>query len=97
MSYQERIASGDVLGAFRQGVVYGALWVIGTSWSTAIREIARLLVPDDTLDSVLAELLAAVVSTALAIGLSVGVMRCKLKPKPDTRVDTIVARRRPRK
>ena len=68
MNFEEHVQEGNAAGALRAGLVSAALWAVGISWSTAIRAIALLIVPDGVLDRVLAELLSATVVTFLAIG-----------------------------
>lgn len=70
-TFSEHAARGDALGALRASVVTGTLWAIGIAWATAIREITRAVLPQDTLDVVLAELLAAGITTLLGVGVAV--------------------------
>lgn len=69
-SFAERATQGDALGTIRYGVVTGALWSIGIAWSNAIRETMRVLLPEDDMDVVVAELLAATLTTLLATGVA---------------------------
>ena len=71
MSAFERAAvNGDAIVLLKMAAVNGALWAVGISWSTAIRAIALVLLPDDTMDVVAAELAAAGVVTVLGIGIA---------------------------
>ena len=70
-SFQERARSGDPLGAFRYAAVAGSLWAIGSSWSTAIRQVAITLFPSDTVEVVVAELISALLTTALGIAIAI--------------------------
>ena len=80
MTFEERAVRGDAGGALRSAAIYGALWAIGSSWSTAIREIARLVLPEDTMDAVLAELAAAGIVTVVGLGIALLVGRCVVRP-----------------
>ena len=82
MTFEERAVRGDAGGALRSAAIYGALWAIGSSWSTAIREIARLVLPEDTMDAVLAELAAAGFVTVVGLGVAMLVGRCTCAPRP---------------
>ena len=75
MSFSESVQRGDAFGALRMASVYSALWAIGSSWSTAIREIARVIVPANSTEAVVAEILAAGVVTVLGMGISLLVTR----------------------
>ena len=75
MDFTESVQRGDAFSALRMASVNGALWAIGSSWSTAIREIARVIVPSNTADVVVAEILAAGVVTFLGLGISLLVTR----------------------
>ena len=68
--FYEVAARGDALGALKSGAVFGALWAIGSSWSTAIRQIAVIMFPSDTMDKVIAELLAASATTLIGIAIA---------------------------
>lgn len=70
MSFEEHAANGNALGAFRLAVVYGALWSIGSAWSNAIREVTLVMLPDETHEIVLGELLAVGIVTVLGVGVS---------------------------
>ena len=87
-SFQEYAVRGDAAGAFRMAAINGALWAIGISWSTAIREITLLILPDDTTDAVLAELLAVTVTTTLGVTLALVIGRdwCRTRPPPEPSV-----------
>lgn len=70
MSFEQRARDRDAVGAVSTAAVYGALWAIGSSWSTAIREVTRLLLPEDTLDAVAAEVVAATLVTFIGVGVA---------------------------
>ena len=55
--FTARATAGDAIGTLRLAVVNGALWAIGLAWANGIREVTRAILPDDTLDIVLAEAL----------------------------------------
>lgn len=80
MSFVDRAAQGDACGALKQATVYGALWAIGSSWSTAIRAIALQLFPHDDMEVVWAELAAAGMVTAIGLTLSLVVARAWCRP-----------------
>jgi hypothetical protein len=101
MSFEQAVTRGDPLSALRAAAVNGALWAIGSSWATGIREITRLILPSDTLEAVLAETLAIVVTTAIGVSVALFVGKaCRRrrrdfaappKPRPPlalTRVET---------
>ena len=67
VEFYEIAARGDAIGALKSGAVFGALWAIGTAWSTAIRQISVMIFPSDTMDAVIAELLAATTTTVIGI------------------------------
>ena len=71
MSYIESARRGEIVSTTRYAILNGSLWAIGLAWSTAIRSIVITLIPSDTRDIVLGELLAAVITTVLAVGFSV--------------------------
>ena len=74
--FTQSVQRGDALSALRMASVNGALWAIGSSWSNAIREIARVIVPLRASDDiVLAEILAAAVVTFIGLGISLLVTR----------------------
>ena len=80
MSFQERAERGDPFGAFQYAAVAGSLWAIGSSWSTAIRQIVRTLLPEDTMDIVIAEVVSALATTGLGISIAICVTRqCRRK------------------
>ena len=81
-TYHEHINNGRIMDAFLQAIVYGALWSIGSAWSIAIREITRILVPDDTFDTILAELGAALLTTVLGVSVSVAIAHCSRSKTP---------------
>lgn len=77
MSYIESARRGEIVSTTRYAILNGSLWAIGLAWSTAIRSIVMALIPSDTREVVLGELLAAVITTGLAVGISVVVSwRC---------------------
>lgn len=65
----------DWRGLVRFSILNGVLFSVGTSWSTAIREVSRLVLPEDTPDAVLAELFAATLTTAIGVGIALCVGR----------------------
>lgn len=67
MSFHESTSKGDVILSLKTGIVYGALWAIGSSWSVAIREVVLLLVPENSDNQVLAELGAALLTTTFGV------------------------------
>ena len=83
MSYEESAVHGNWMGMMRFAVINGALWAIGTSWSTAIRAVTLQMLPDDSQDVVIGELAAASITTVLSVLVSYAVMMkgCK-KSKP---------------
>lgn len=83
-SYVESARRGEVITATRFAILNGSLWAIGLAWSTAIRSIVITLIPSDTRDVVLGELLAALITTALAVGLSVLISWKCCRPEPTT-------------
>lgn len=74
--FHSELHKGNPLGALQHAAIYAVLWAIGTSWSTAIREIAVVLVGEDTFDVVLAELFAAGVTTVIGIGIAFCATQC---------------------
>jgi len=94
-SYIESARRGEVVNATRYAILNGSLWAIGLAWSTAIRSIVITLIPSDTLDLVLGELLAAVITTALAIGLAISMSCCSTLVRASPPEEEVaVARRR---
>ena len=75
MTFEAHARDGNVYGAIRQATTFSALWAIGSSWASAVREISRLLLPDDVVDRVLAEVLSATLITVLGISVSIFAMR----------------------
>lgn len=69
--FESRARAGDAVGVLQQAVLNGALWAVGTAWANAFRETTRALLPEDTFDIVLAELMAAAITTALAVGIGI--------------------------
>lgn len=78
-TFTQRVMHGDAMGALRMAGITGGLWASGIAWATAIREVARALVPTDTIDVVMAELIAATLTTLLAVGfaLVLAMPRCE--------------------
>lgn len=77
MSYAESASEGNWVGMLRFAVLNGALWAVGTSWSTAIRAVTLQIVPNDLRDVVIGEIAAATVTTLLSVAVSYAVMRRK--------------------
>lgn len=75
MSFHDEVRNGNALAALKASTVSGALWAIALSWATAIREISRLVLPEDTMEAVLAEMVAAGITTALGLGIALLVAR----------------------
>lgn len=99
--FQSEVDRGNPFGALRHAAIFAVLWAIGTSWSTAIREIAVLLVGEDTFDVVLAELFAAGVTTILGIGIAFCTTQCctamyGFRLPPITQPPPTTVERRPR-
>lgn len=74
-TFNESVHNGDLTGTLRHAVIYGSLWAIGTAWATGIRETVLLMLPGDTRDIILGELLSVGITTVLGIGLSYLVTR----------------------
>ena len=93
-------ARGNAVGALRSSILTGTLWAIGIAWANAIREITRALLPEDTLDVVLAELLAAGITTLMGVAVALLTARkwCQRPPPPPAPPPTpwVVKRRQPR-
>lgn len=91
MTFHESAERGDILSTLRIAVVYGSLWAIGSSWSTAIREIVYTFVPDDADTRVVAELGAAAITTLLGVGVALIATRkcsaCEKKREPPPPMD----------
>ena len=96
-TFSQRAAAGDALGALRSAVVNGALWAIALSWSNAIREATRALVPDEARDVVVAELAAATLTTVLGIAVALIAARqhwgCHKAPPPPPPAEAAAPRR----
>lgn len=73
--FEANARANDAVGVLQQSVLNGALWAVGSSWAYALREMTRALLPNDTVDIVLAELLAATLTTLLALGVTFAVTR----------------------
>lgn len=84
MSFADEVTRGNALGAVRAAFVSGTLWAIAIAWSTAIREITRAILPDDTRDVVLGELLAASITTGVGVTVAIAATRpwCERKSAP---------------
>ena len=83
MSYAESATAGNWVDMLRFAILNGALWAVGTSWSTAIRAVTLQIVPRDSRDVVLGEIAAASVTTVLSVVVSYAVMRrgcCARRP-----------------
>ena len=81
MSFSEQVRQGDAVAALRTATVYGALWAIGSSWSTAVRKIVLQIVVHVSLPEVWGELLAVGITTILGIGVAlVAVQPCRRLP-----------------
>lgn len=85
----------------RFAVLNGALWAVGTSWSTAIRAVTLQIVPNDAQDVVFGEIAAATVTTLISVVVSYAVMRrrcCRKRSdeEEESQCDTTVATPRPR-
>jgi hypothetical protein len=85
MSYEQSAVHGNWMGMIQFAVVNGALWAIGTSWSTAIRAVTLQMLPDDSEDVVIGELAAVGITTTLSVLVSYVVMRkrCFKTSEPD--------------
>lgn len=75
MDFHSHVHSGNALSALQTAGVYGALWAIGSAWSTAIRQISVTLFPTDHMDVVVAEIVAATITTILGVGVSMLIAR----------------------
>ena len=75
MTYAESARNGQPIAATQHAILTGSLWAIAISWSTAIRSVVIELIPENTRDVVLGELLAAAITTAFAVGISLVVSR----------------------
>lgn len=91
MSYAESATAGNFVDMLRFAILNGALWAVGTSWSTAIRAVTLQVVPGDSRDVVLGEIAAASVTTVISVVVSYAVMRrgcCARPPSPTPPVTT---------
>ena len=83
----------------RYAVVNGALWAVGSAWSTAIRSMVLEVLPSYTRIVIVGELIAATTTTLLAVSVSYVVMRsCAFPPRrpvlaTETRHRTVPVRR----
>ena len=84
MSFHDEVRNGNALAALKASTVSGALWAIALSWATAIREISRLILPEDTMEAVLAEVVAAAITTVLGVSIALLVARnwCPVRLPP---------------
>lgn len=84
MSFEEYAVNGNAMGVLKMAAINGALWAVGVSWATAIREVALLVMPDDTEDAVVAEVAAAGITTVIGVGVALVAGRtwCTCKPWP---------------
>jgi hypothetical protein len=81
-TFADAALQGNPLGVLRMALVNGALWACGIAWSNAIRGVTTALLPADTMDVVLAELLAAVITTVFGVGVAlVAAARCFRRPE----------------
>ena len=71
MSFHESASRVDIVSTLQIAMVNGALWAIGSSWSTAIREIVVTFFPENSDDRVLAELGAAFITTFFGVGVAI--------------------------
>ena len=94
-TFSDHAARGNAVEALRSSIVTGTLWAIGIAWANAIREITRALLPEDTMDVVLAELLAAGTTTFLGVAVALLTARkwCKRSPPPPLPTPSVVKRR----
>lgn len=76
MSYVQSAVRGNVLGTLQHAILTGTLWAIGISWSTAIRSITLALVPSDTRDQILGELLSTGIVTVLGVSTAILIGWC---------------------
>ena len=83
-SYADHASRGNALGALRMALINGALWASAISWSNAIHEVTRTVLPEGTMNVVLAELLAASITTFFGVTISLLVARrwCAKPPPP---------------
>jgi hypothetical protein len=98
MSYAESASEGNWVGMLRFAVLNGALWAVGTSWSTAIRAVTLQIIPNDSRDVVLGEIAAATVTTLLSVAVSYTVMQrtCCRRPQEEEETHRGSAVARPR-
>lgn len=95
MTYAESAAEGNWVEMLRFAVLNGALWAVGTSWSTAIRAVTLQIVPNGARDVVFGELAAATVTTVVSVSVSYAVMRrrcCRRRPGEEEETPRTVAR-----
>ena len=84
MSYADAASQGNVVNTLRHAILTGTLWAIGISWSTAIRSVTLLLVPDDSFDQIIGELLSTVIVTVIGVGTALAVGWCGRRPRDAT-------------
>lgn len=92
-SYAESAERGDLIQTVRYGVITGTLWAIGISWSTAIRGVTILVLPEDVRDQIFAELLATLITTVFGVGVAV-LTSCRCAPRRESRVQNVVEKKR---
>tara|TARA_B110001452_G_scaffold123280_1_gene102233 strand:- start:14065 stop:14427 length:363 start_codon:yes stop_codon:yes gene_type:complete len=96
MSYTESATDGNWVGMLRFAILNGALWAIGSSWSTAIRAVTLQIVPTDSRDVVFGEIIAAMATTFASVVVSYAVMRCcRRHEKEETPIPTPFIPQRP--
>ena len=81
MTYQEAIERRDAFGVARHAVMFVALWIMGNSWSIAIRQAVLSIVPDNSV--LIAEVAAASITTLFALGASLLVTFCVSSERED--------------
>ena len=76
-TFNDSAARCDALGTLRNGLLGGAFWAIGSAWSVAVREVTLLVLPEDRIDTVMAEVLAAGITTIAGVSIALVVSLCK--------------------
>ena len=71
MSYIESAHNGEIVNTSRYAIINGSLWAVGISWSTAIRAIVITIIPKDTREVIIGEILAAAITTCLAVAIAI--------------------------
>lgn len=74
-TFAESARDGDALATALNAFYTGASWAIAVSWANSIRAIVTALLPQDTIDQVLAELAAAGITTFFAVTISICIAR----------------------